>query len=65
MSVLRTLRSLVLGETWTLPLGVAAAVGLAVVIRAVAPAAFEDIGGFVLLAGVVCALAIAVRRSID
>jgi hypothetical protein len=65
MSLLRTLRSLVLGETWALPLGVAAAVVLAVVVRAVAPAAFKDVGGFVLLAGVVCALAIAVRRSLS
>jgi hypothetical protein len=64
MSLLRTLRSLVLGETWELPLGVAAAVGLALVLRAVAPDAFEDIGGFVLVAGVVCVLAIAVRRSL-
>jgi hypothetical protein len=64
VTVLRTLRSLVLGETWALPLGVAAAVGLALVVRAIAPEDFEDVGGFILLAGVVCVLAIAVRRSL-
>jgi uncharacterized membrane protein len=62
--VIRTLRKLVLGETWTLPIGVAVAVGCAAVLRALAGDAgwWRDIGGFVLLALVVAALLVAVGR---
>jgi hypothetical protein len=64
MGTLRTLRKLVLGETWTLPLGVAVAVGVAGIARALAGAHgwWRDGGGFVLLALVVLALLVAVRR---
>jgi hypothetical protein len=62
VSVLRELRKLVLGETWLLPLGVAALVGCALVLRAAAPDLWEDAGGFLLLAGVVTLLALAVGR---
>jgi len=62
--VIRTLRKLVLGETWTLPIGVAVAVGCAGVLRALAGDAtwWRDGGGFVLLALVLLALLVAVGR---
>jgi hypothetical protein len=49
---MRTLRKLVLGETWALPIGIAVAVGVAAVLREVAGSAdwWSDMGGFVLLA---------------
>jgi hypothetical protein len=61
---MRTLRKLVLGETWTLPIGVAVAVAGAGVLRALAGDAswWRDGGGFVLLALVLCALLVAVGR---
>jgi hypothetical protein len=59
-----TLRKLVLGETWTLPIGVALAVGVAAVLRSAAGDGgwWRDAGGFVLLAGIVLALLVAVGR---
>ena len=57
MSVLRELRKLVLGETWVLPLGVAALLAASLVLRAVAPDRWEDAGGVLLLGGVVGLLA--------
>ncbi|MEA2226929.1 MAG: hypothetical protein QOD81_1403 [Solirubrobacteraceae bacterium] len=60
---MRTLRKLVLGETWTLPLGIAVAVGIAGVLRLVAGPGgwWEDAGGWVLLALLVGAFAVALR----
>jgi len=62
--VIRTLRKLVLGETWTLPIGVAVAVCGAAVLRAVAgdDGWWHEGGGFVLLGLVVLALLVAVGR---
>lgn len=62
--VLRTLRKLVLGETWTLPLGVVVAVGVAGAMRALAGGHgwWREGGGFVLLALILVALLVAVRR---
>ena len=62
--MIRTLRKLVLGETWSLPLGVAVAVGGAGVLRALAGEAgwWRDGGGFVLLGLVLTALLVAVGR---
>jgi hypothetical protein len=59
----RTLRKLVLGETWTLPLGIAAAVGVAGALRLLAGPGgwWEDAGGWVLLALLVGAFAVALR----
>jgi hypothetical protein len=57
VSVLRELRRLVLGETWVLPLGVAALLAASLILRAVAPDLWEDAGGFLLLGGVVGLLA--------
>ena len=63
MSLLRALRLLVLGETWTLPAGVLAVMLAGVGLRAVAPDLWPDVGGFVLLAGVIAVLAVAVARD--
>ena len=62
--MIRTLRKLVLGETWTLPIGVAVAVGCAGVLRALAGDSswWRDGGGFVLLALVLVVLLLAVGR---
>ena len=62
--MLKTLRKLVLGETWVLPIGVALAVGAAGVLRAVAGdhGWWRDAGGFVLLGLVLVALLVAARR---
>jgi cyanate permease len=60
---MRALRKLVLGETWSLPLGIAAAVGAAFVVRAAAGADgwWHDAGGFALLALLVVAFLAALR----
>jgi hypothetical protein len=49
--MLRTVRKLVLGETWALPIGIFVAVSLAAVLAAAAGSAdwWEDSGAFVLL----------------
>jgi hypothetical protein len=49
---MRTVRKLVLGETWTLPVGIAIAVGIAGILSAVAGSTgwWQDAGGFILLA---------------
>jgi hypothetical protein len=62
--LIRTLRKLVLGETWTLPIGVAVAVGAAALLRLAAGDGgwWRDAGGFVLLGLVVVALLAAVGR---
>ena len=62
-AVLRSLRQLILGETWTIPLGVGASVALAVLIRAALPqGAWEAVGGFSLAALLVAALAWSLRE---
>lgn len=63
MSVVRALRLLIFGETWTLPVGVAAVLGVSVALRAFAPGLWHDAGGLVLLAGVVAVLAASVVRG--
>jgi len=54
---MRTVRKLVLGETWALPIGIAIAVGIAGILSAIAGSAdwWEDAGGFILLALLACA----------
>jgi hypothetical protein len=63
---MRTLRKLVLGETWALPIGIAVAVGIAAALSAAAGSAdwWEDAGGFVLLVLLVGAFAagLGIRR---
>ena len=62
--MIATLRKLILGETWTLPLGVFVAVAACFGVRALAGAGgwWHSGGGFVLLALVLVALLASVRR---
>jgi hypothetical protein len=53
---MRALRKMILGETWALPAAVAIMLAAALVLRAVAPDFWDDVGGFVLLGGAVAAL---------
>jgi hypothetical protein len=62
---MRALRKLLLGETWQLPVGVAVAVGVALLARSVlGEDAWRHAGGFVLLAGVIVALLVSVSASV-
>ena len=62
MTTLRTVKKLLFGETWLVPLGVAAAVAVTgLVLRGGATSA--RLGGFVLLAGVLAVLLLSVGRS--
>ena len=65
MSVLRAIRKLVLGETWTLPAGIAVAVLVAAGLRlAYGPGEWwRSGGGFVLAALLVVALLVSLRRG--
>jgi hypothetical protein len=64
MALLRSLRSLILGETWTIPLGVLAAVGIAVLLRSSLPdQLWDEGGGFVLAALVATTLAVSLANS--
>jgi hypothetical protein len=64
MRLLSTLRKLILGETWTLPVGVAAAVLVAAfVARPLLDATWDRAGGFVLLGGVCAVLVLSVSSS--
>lgn len=60
---MRTLRKLVLGETWTLPVGVALAVGGGAIVAELAPSAWHDAGGPALLVAAVAVLLASVRGS--
>jgi hypothetical protein len=65
VTLLRTLRKLVLGETWALPAGVLVSVVAAAVAREVAGVHgwFADSGGWLLLGLLAVAFAVAVLRS--
>lgn len=64
MSLLRTLKTMVLGETWLLPLGVAVITGACALGSSLLPAAtWDDVGGFALLAGVAVVLTLSVARG--
>ena len=65
MTLLRTLRKLVLGETWALPVGVAASVSAAAVARDVTgpDGWFADAGGWLLLGLLAVGFCVAVLRS--
>jgi hypothetical protein len=62
---LRTLRTLVLGETWALPLGVALAVVAAAVVREIAgpDGWWRDGGGWLLFGLLVAAFAVSLART--
>jgi hypothetical protein len=64
IGLLRSLRSLVFGETWTIPLGVAAAIVIAVLVRsALADRLWDEAGGFVLAGMVGATLLVSLARS--
>jgi hypothetical protein len=62
---MRALRKLVLGETWTLPVGVALAVGAAAALQALSGGAawWARAGGVVLVVLVLAALTVSVLAS--
>ena len=61
---MKALRKLILGETWVLPIGVALVLLAGLGLSAVSDGAawWRESGGFLLLAGVVAVLTIALRR---
>jgi hypothetical protein len=62
--LLTSLRRLIFGETWTIPLGVGAALVLAVLLRAALPeTGWETAGGFCLAVSIVAALAYSLQRA--
>jgi membrane protein implicated in regulation of membrane protease activity len=63
MTTLRTLKKLLLGETWLLPGGLVATVAVALLARSVLGGTWTDVGGFVLLAGVSIVLVWSVNAS--
>ena len=63
MTTLRTLKKLVLGETWILPLGIASMLVAAALIRHADPSAWRHLGPIVLVAAVVLVLYASVARS--
>lgn len=66
MSVLAQLRKLVLGETWSLPLGVGLALGAAGIVRAIDgdDGWWHHAGGFILLGLVAIALTISLAGAL-
>jgi uncharacterized membrane protein len=64
MKTLWTVKKLLVGETWLLPLGLAALVAAAgLVIRPLLHGAWTHLGGFILLAGVLGLVLASVARS--
>jgi hypothetical protein len=63
MNTVRNLKTLLLGETWLLPLGIATVIAAALLVRHIAPGAWQHAGGFVLLAGVLVVLLASVGRG--
>jgi hypothetical protein len=64
IALLRSLRSLVFGETWTIPLGVVTAIVISVALRsALSVHTWGECGGFALAALVAATLALALRAS--
>jgi hypothetical protein len=63
-SFVGSLRKLIFGETWTIPLGVGAALGLALLVRDALPqSTWHAAGGFCLTALIVATLAFALRQA--
>jgi hypothetical protein len=61
---LRSLRSLLLGETWTIPLGIGASLVTAAALRSELPAHFWHAGGgFVIAALVAATLTLSLRSG--
>lgn len=64
MSAMRTMRKLVLGETWVLPLGVLLTLGGAALLRKSVPGVWHAAGPVLLPAAVIFVLTLAVLRSL-
>jgi hypothetical protein len=63
-ALLGSLRKLILGETWTIPLGVGAGLGLDLALRATVPGAeWRATGGFCLAVFVLATLAFSLRHA--
>lgn len=61
-AVLRSLRKLLLGETWSIPLGVAAALCVSLLARdAVAPGTWAQLGGPIVAVAIIASLLVALR----
>jgi hypothetical protein len=64
-ALLRSLRQLILGETWTIPLGIGAALAVAVAIRAALPdGTWHAAGGFALAGLLLATLAWSLRARL-
>jgi hypothetical protein len=63
MRFVGALRVLVLGETWTIPVGVAALLLIGLVARTAISELWRDAGGLVLVGGVIAVLSISVWRE--
>jgi hypothetical protein len=63
MTFLRTLKKLLFGETWLLPIGLALALLVTLIFKDTFSDHWHHIGGFVLLAGVLAVVVTSVGRS--
>jgi hypothetical protein len=64
MALLRSLRSLILGETWTIPLGVATTLAIAALLRAtISDHAWDELGGFAIAGMVTATLIVSLARD--
>lgn len=63
MKTLRTLKKLLLGETWILPTGLAITLTAAGLLRPSSNGDWAQLGGFILLGGVLLSLVASVNRS--
>jgi hypothetical protein len=64
IALLRSLRALIFGETWTIPLGIAATVAIAVLLRSLLPDhLWHEAGGFALAGMVATTLVTSISRS--
>jgi hypothetical protein len=63
MTIVWTLKKLLFGETWLLPIGLAAAIGATLLIRHLLGSHWHQLGGFVLLAAVTALVVTSVSRS--
>ncbi len=63
MNLIEQARKAVFGETWALPLAVTMLLGVSVAIKLIAPGAWTNLGGPLLLVGAVAALIVLVERG--
>jgi hypothetical protein len=64
MTTLRTLKKLLFGETWLVPAGIVLVIAAGeLLVRPLVADAWEHLGGFILLAGVLAVLVISVSRT--